>query len=248
MTTKNDAEYAKEVGMRIKSLRGNSTPKLSQQAFAEMCGIDRAYLASIETGKQFPSSNILLKLKTTKNISSNWILYGKGQIFIDNPELGDNSEGRLEKTSNGLISAGDKIFVPVSPIRACCGTGFIVYPADYSLNETIAVRRKNLGTLEEEKLPFAVETEGHSMEGFGIPAGSMVIVNPAEPINSGDIILIVVDEKAAIKKFYKKPDGEDFIAATGERIHATNEELADGYYIRKCGKVMLVISPPDHGV
>ena len=238
-------EEKKTVGERIKEIRKNS-PTKTQQAFADACGFNRAYLASLESGKQFPSSNIMLQLKNTFNVSLDWLLTGVGAKYIaENRE--ENGPG-LQKLPCGLFFAGDQIFIPLSGIDACCGDGIMTYPQDYTLDNTVRVKKSSVGVLEEERLPFAVETHGRSMEGFGIPESSIVVVNPAEDIQSGDIVLIIVDEKAAIKKFYRRPDGEDFIASTGDRIHATAEEMEDGYYLKKIGKVMLVIAPPEHGV
>lgn len=220
---------------------------LTQKQAAELAGLSlRAYvryeLEDEENKREIPAK--VLTVYAQKGININWLLTGCGNMKLDD----DADCGAPHRLSNGLLAAGDTIFVPLSPVKACCGAGFMVYPADYSLDETIAVKRGDLGQLVEGQLPYAVETEGRSMEGYGIPQGSTVIVNPAESISSGDVIMIIVDEKAAIKKLFVKPGGEDFVASSGERIYATREELEEGYYVRKCGKVMLVISPPEHGV
>ncbi len=250
MTTKSEVERNKSafteeerktVGERIREIRQKS-PAKTQQAFADACGFNRAYLASLESGKQFPSSNIILQLKNTFNVSIDWLLTGIGSKYIE------ENASPPQKLSCGLYSTGDQIFIPISGIEACCGAGAMTYPQDYTLDETVRVKKDSVGILQDGLLPFAVDTHGRSMEGFGIPEGSTVIVNPAEGIQGGDIVLIIVGEKAAIKKYLPSQDGEDFISSNGDRIHVTSKEIDDGYYVKKMGKVMLVIAPPEHGV
>ncbi len=156
-------------------------------------------------------------------------------------------ESGLEQLGCGLYTAGDMVYVPMSTITACCGPGFNVFE-HYSLGESIAINRKQIGTLREDMIPFAVQTEGRSMEGFGIREGSVVVVNPAEEVYSGHVALVIYDEKASIKKIYDTPDGKDFIASNGQKYHVTHAELKEDWGARICGRVMLVISPPEDGV
>jgi SOS-response transcriptional repressor LexA len=97
-------------------------------------------------------------------------------------------------------------------------------------------------------LPFALMTKGRSMEGFGIKAGSMVIVNPAEKVFSGCVTMVVYDERASIKKVYDTPDGKDLASSSGHKIHVTFEELGKDWGPKIYGRVMIVISPLDDGI
>ena len=102
--------------------------------------------------------------------------------------------------------------------------------------------------LRSDMLPFAVMTQGRSMEGYGIKEGSTVIVNPAEDIYSGCVAMVVYEDKASIKKIYNTPDGKDLLASNGEKIHVTDEQLFEDWGPRIAGRVMVVISPPDDGI
>lgn len=133
--------------------------------------------------------------------------------------------------------------VPLTTITACCGSGHMTYPTEFT-SETIAVRKDQVGRIAEGLEPYAVQTEGRSMEGYGIAEGSIVVINPAEEVRTGNVAMIIIDEKASIKKLYERSDGVDLVSASGELYHVTKEELAEGYYVRICGRVMLVISPP----
>lgn len=154
----------------------------------------------------------------------------------------------IAKLENGIFCSRSTVYVPVSSITACCGNGITIYPQDYDINEAIAVNRRDVGSLVEGATPFAVYTQGRSMEGYGIKEGSLVIVNPAEEWTTGTVVMVAIDEKASIKKVYVRGDGIDLVSSAGDRLHLSHDELRQGDYVRICGKVMLVISPPEHGV
>jgi phage repressor protein C with HTH and peptisase S24 domain len=169
------------------------------------------------------------------------------------PEAGERldidflAEAGLEKLDCGLYAIGDKVYVPLSNIEACCGTGFDVFN-EYTIEDAIAANRKEVGALRSDMLPYAVKTEGRSMEGYGIKENSTVIVNPVEDAYSGCVALVVLGGKASIKKIYDMPNGKDLLATNGDKVHVSYEELAEDWGPRIFGRVMVVISPPDDGV
>lgn len=174
-------------------------------------------------------------------------------MFMDEPsDAVVNTEtlanGSMAKLENGIFCSKSTVYVPVSSITACCGSGITIYPQDYDINETIAVNRRDVGSLVEGATPFAVYTQGRSMEGYGIKEGSLVVVNPAEEWTTGTVVMVAIDEKASIKKVYERGDGIDLVSSSGDKLHISGEDLRSGDYVRICGKVMLVISSPEHGV
>jgi phage repressor protein C with HTH and peptisase S24 domain len=229
--------------------------KLSQQGLANTMGADRSYLAQIERGGKEPSYNFLKKLLATTNLSSEWLLRGEGAMLRETDEEAEGErrdiealfDAGLERLDCGLLALGDKVYVPLSSIAACCGSGFEIY-ADYSIGDAIGVNKAKVGTLRSDMLPYAVMTEGKSMEGYGIKEGSTVIVNPAEDVFSGCVALIMYDDKASVKKIYDTPGGKDLVSSNGQKIHVTHEELAEDWGPRILGRVMVVISPPDDGI
>jgi transcriptional regulator with XRE-family HTH domain len=247
----NNVRHIAEVGARIKKFR--TSQKMTQQNLADSLETSRGYLAEIETGIKEPSYNFLRKLLDATNLSSEWLLRGTGTMFQEEIREGDSKEiyrlndTDLERLECGLFMLGDKVYVPLSTITACCGRGFYVYD-DYNIGEAIAVRKKDVGILRPEMLPYAVQTYGRSMEGYGIKEGSTVVINPAEEVFSGCVALVVYDEKASVKKVYDRPDGKDLVASSGQRIHVTYEELAEEWGTKIRGRVMVVIAPPDEGI
>jgi transcriptional regulator with XRE-family HTH domain len=246
-----DERRIAEVGARIKEFR--TSQKMIQKTLADLLEVSRGYLSEIESGTKEPSYNILRKLLDATILSSEWLLRGTGEMLQEKVKEGDNKaidrlvNADLERLDCGLFGLGDKVYVPLSSISACCGRGFFVYD-DYNVGEAIAVNIKNVGILQPDMLPYAVQTYGRSMEGYGIKEGSTVVVNPAEQVFSGCVALVVYDEKASVKKVYDRPDGKDLVASTGQKIHVTYEELAEEWGTKIRGRVMVVIAPPDEGI
>ena len=70
---------------RLKSAR--DLLKLNQVSFAQQLGFRNSYICGLEAGEKQFSKNVLLRLAEVFNISPNWILLGKGPLFLtDNPK------------------------------------------------------------------------------------------------------------------------------------------------------------------
>lgn len=55
---------------------------LSQKSMAEDAGLVRSYISHIESGSQNPSFDVIAKLSGKYNLSIDWLLYGRGQMFL----------------------------------------------------------------------------------------------------------------------------------------------------------------------
>ncbi len=81
-----DTKQLKDIAERLKSFRKNELD-LNQQDFAEGAGFTKGYISKIELAVQQPSTALLVGLAKAYNLSSDWILYGLGQMFL--PEEDD---------------------------------------------------------------------------------------------------------------------------------------------------------------
>ncbi len=54
--------------------------------------VSQASLNNVVNGKNLPSSNLLIRLATTKGISINWVLLGEGSMMREEEELPSNSQ------------------------------------------------------------------------------------------------------------------------------------------------------------
>jgi transcriptional regulator with XRE-family HTH domain len=93
-----------EIGNRIKVYR--DTIGLNQKDFAEKIGMSASYVSEIESGKHGIGFSFLIRLASAVNINLNWLLTGKGNIFVkdsgkknsilENFDFGDQTENILE--------------------------------------------------------------------------------------------------------------------------------------------------------
>lgn len=214
---------------RLKQLRLNLG--LTQAQFADAVGIATSTYQHYERGDREATEKFLVKTINTFGLNASWLLTGKDEM-LQNDYRKDN----------------EMLSIPLSSITACCGPGAMTYPTEF-LPETVVASKKQVGKIIPELYPYAVQTTGRSMVGYGIEEGSIVIINPAEDVYTGSLVLVVIDEKASIKKLYERNDGIDLAASNGTMIHITHEDLKpDAHYVRIMGKVMLVISHPNEEV
>ena len=72
------------LGKRVKGLR--ESMKLTQQDLGDIVGLHGTNIGRLESGKVFPSSDVLLKMSIYFNVSCDWLLTGENafsQISAD---------------------------------------------------------------------------------------------------------------------------------------------------------------------
>ena len=102
--------------------------------------------------------------------------------------LGDRDEGQIDYTLVpvvGRIAAGQPIL------------------AEQNIEERLAVDRRWVTA------PgcFAVRVHGESMIGAGIMDGDYVVVRPQQTAENGEIVAVLIDGEATVKRFYREKGG-----------------------------------------
>lgn len=78
---------------------------LNLARFADLVGLNRSALSHILSGRNKPSLDVVTKiLQTFPRISSDWLLFGKGEIYLDS-EGSALSNPSLFKDSNYVLQA-----------------------------------------------------------------------------------------------------------------------------------------------
>ena len=80
-----------EIGKRVRKIRLQKG--ISQEKFGELIGIKKAAVSKIENGDNCLSKSNLISICRQFNISEDWLLYGKGEMFI--PESRENEIRRF---------------------------------------------------------------------------------------------------------------------------------------------------------
>lgn len=88
-------------GQRVKDVRDSLD--ISQKDFAEKLGTANSFISDIETEKTKPGYGILMKMAHTFNVSPNFILLGKGKMFLGEQDdlgelldLGDDTQAVID--------------------------------------------------------------------------------------------------------------------------------------------------------
>lgn len=88
MTDSSTAINSLEIGERLKTAR--TALGLTQQALAEKIESSKTGIQANETGRSVPGGHVLLGF-INLGISSDWLLAGKGEMFLDEGAIGLSS-------------------------------------------------------------------------------------------------------------------------------------------------------------
>mgnify|MGYP000904631632 FL=1 len=222
------------LGKRLKALR--KARGFKQRDLAKVLGISENTMYRWEADMNTPSDEDKKRLASILGTS---LAYLMGET--DNP---------IQIGKDNIFKDYDLIPVAlISPEQtACCGAGLIDMDTTYEPEKILVLSRRELGEYDPSCPPYAIHTDGISMEGFGIPSGSIVFINPREELNSFDICLICYYGRLAIKKIIFKPDGsfEIFSDLEDDNREISKEEFDSGLFEIR-GKVIAIHSRPGHG-
>ncbi|ADE57265.1 XRE family transcriptional regulator [Aminobacterium colombiense] len=208
----------------------------TQQQLADNVGVAKTTIVDWEKDRYFPTGENVHKLSRSLEVS---IAYLMGET--DNP---------IQIGKDNIFKDYDLIPVAlISPEQtACCGAGMIDMDTTCEPEKILVLSRREIGEYDPNRPPYAIHTDGVSMEGFGIPSGSVVFINPREHLESFDVCLICYYGRLAIKKVIFKPNGnfEIFSDSEDDNREISKEEFDSGLFEIR-GKVIAIHSTPGHG-
>lgn len=86
------------INSRIRLLRKNYLNNLSQNAFAERIGLKQSSASAFEQEGHTVSDRVIKTICHEFNVSEDWLLYGKGDIFVTSDQFDLDT---FVKTHNG---------------------------------------------------------------------------------------------------------------------------------------------------
>lgn len=200
------------LGERIKQKR--KALGLTQQALAEAIGVSMHSVFRWESGDRVPDADALVRIAE---------VLGTTVSFL----MGEDQGG-------GIVGPFFEVIeLPVlsAEITACCGDGTPILELTARAEKTVLFPRDRIGRIDDLRPPFAINSDGDSMEGFGIPEGSLVAVNPAEEVRTGNIALVCIGDSVAFKKVYSRPSGYELASSDGRApIQITKEDVECGWF------------------
>lgn len=203
---------------------------LSQEKLAELMGISFTTIRRWERGESVPDIESLQKLARVLKTTTSYLL----------------GETQYEPRSN-VDLAHNFIEVPLFDMAtaASCGAGNGLYGVEPETTEMLYVDVSDIQNFDSSRKPFAIHTDGDSMTGAGIDEGSIVLVNPADEVVSGNTALVVYNDNWMVKWVIYRPDGGIELRSANPNyapIVIEKEYAQDPSWFRIIGKVLQVIS------
>ncbi len=246
---------------RIRELRKRL--RLTQETLASLVGVSRSAVISWEKGSYFPEGENLSNLATILETSTDYLL-GKTDDPRPVPVISKDIKLKADGTwdvgpepqkkpspigpdlKHNIISMDNWVPIPVLDINtaACAGCGNGLCGVTPEASEYILVDPDDIGPIDDRHRPFCIRVEGDSMEGAGIPDGSMVVINPAIEVSNGAIALVVFDDLWMVKGIVRQRDGSVELRSSNPNyapVVVEPEMATDDSWIKVIGPVMEVV-------
>lgn len=144
-----------------------------------------------------------------------------------------------------FLSPDNYVQIPLLDIGAiaCCGCGNDLQRVIIEAAETISVEKRSISTYNDLRHPFAIRTEGDSMEPV-IPNGANVVVNPSEEIRTGDAALVCYRNRWMVRGILFHKDKTIELKAKNpayDPIIIDQEAIDDPDWFEIQGKIVSVI-------
>ena len=229
----------KYVGERIREAR--KAAKMSQEELAQGVGVRRQTIGEYENGGDIQLSMLEEIAKILDVDTARLIMKEKDKGNINNDSDATLISKRVEIQTDLIKIRTKKVPLLSREAVACCGKGNHLAEVVMETERTISVPEDSLGSVFDDMNPvFAMRVEGDSMEGAGIGNGAIIIVNPAEEVQTWNIALVRVDDALMVKRVLWKRDGSFELHSDGETKSVftfSREDLNTGW-VKFCGRVV----------
>lgn len=223
--------FVASAGDKIRHIRANRKPKLTQNELAEILGVTRNQLANIESNRTEPPKKVIDKLSRMWDVSKEWFwddgeveppsipTMPPGNLPFVSLDLGTNQSAATYRIpENNLMvkvqkpRAGGYKFTPQPgmgrrkfPVIGTAGAS--AFPLETSSDPDDYVEFSD-DLFHPER--FAIRIKGISMEPE-IPNGAFVLIHPTNDPPYGLMTVAKNDQSEYVVKVRRKIDGQDFL-------------------------------------
>lgn len=170
----------------------------NQANFSEKIDLAAQSLARYEKNKVNPSMEFIAKLTDIFNINSNWLLTGKGEMFI----------------SNDTTKNSDNYFIDLLNVRAGAGEGIYNYVIETV--DTISLDKSFFRTPINTNKIKGIQVDGDSMEPT-LRDGDYVLIDENINFGTNGIYAIQYGGQILIKRLQFKMDGTIIIISDNDK-------------------------------
>ena len=170
----------------------------NQANFSEKIDLAAQSLARYEKNKVNPSMEFIAKLTDMFNINSNWLLTGKGEMFI----------------SNDTTKNSDNYFIDLLNVRAGAGEGIYNYVIETV--DIISLDKSFFRTPINTNKIKGIQVDGDSMEPT-LRDGDYVLIDENINFGTNGIYAIQYGGQILIKRLQFKMDGTILIISDNDK-------------------------------
>lgn len=253
------------IGERIKKLREEQKfyngHKLTGAFLAKQMGITQAYQSAIELGKRDPSRELLNAYASFFNVSVDYLLGNTDAPRSSSPAAPQNPAEKTTQQADapesaqrpkmGRAASPNASYVSTTAVpllsrdfAASCGCGNGYFDLEAMAEGVVYVLSSSLRYYDDLRPPFAVRVEGDSMQEAGITEDSIIVVNPADEVRSGDPAFVIWNDSWFVKWVIWDRDGAVTLKSSNpayDPIHIDKELAQDAGWFRVVGKVVATV-------
>jgi transcriptional regulator with XRE-family HTH domain len=178
------------IGERMKRLRKEKGWTL--KTLAQKCGVSTNTAWRWEQDKQIPTIELLERAAAELKTSVNFLL---GRVDSPLPYLVAGEEAGTLLTQEE-IEPGYDILVPYLEFPEVLES--LEKPPSFYKKYDLSIPMICIGKLPSAGYPFFYRAHGDAMAGAGLRDGAMVLVNPSENIQNGDVVLAFVGPRLEV--------------------------------------------------
>jgi len=202
-------------GERIKKFRERLG--LSQSEFARRLKYPPAYVYQIEKGIRNPGLSVLKRISETFNISISELIGEKDKFIIT-----EDDESFLRRLISSLTpEEKEKVLKSIYmlkkiPLREIPILGYVAAGEPLEIQDILEpIDTITIPENESKGVSFGLFVRGDSMKDLGVEDGDIILVNANSPVESGSLVIAMIDNKVTFKRL-KKENGKIFLVPANE--------------------------------
>jgi SOS-response transcriptional repressor LexA len=202
-------------GERIKKFRERLG--LSQSEFARRLNYSRAFIHQLEKGIRNPGLSVLQKISETFNVPLSELIGEKDKFVIteDDETILKRIISRLTKEEKEKVLKSIYMLKKI-PLREIPILGYVAAGEPLEIQDILEpIDSITIPEDEAKGVSFGLFVRGDSMKDLGVEDGDIILVNANSPVESGSLVIAIIDNMVTFKKL-KKENGKIFLVPANE--------------------------------
>ena len=209
-------------GIRLRDLRKKLG--ISQSKLGQDIDLNEKKISDLETDKHKINADIADKLRIKYSVSTDWILFGRGEIFLEKNQETDDETIKIKKLSH----------------KASAGSGDITDIEVYDTGKTMSISASFFKTMPNPNKLRIMQVDGYSMIPMVLP-DTWVIFELASKYSGDGLYIVNYDDNLMVKLLQVDERGQIEIISRNPDYSNRTIDKDDQSVFKVCGKVLRVI-------